>query len=148
MACGFYCPAGESIGYSLYQMAIVDKERVPICHNNHTCYDYACYVGRRRRVCAIRRTGKLARAGEVFIRMKVKIIPPHIGVRCMAFMACGNEDCDHHGPHLSKPACCVPNQVRFCRRLEFFVTDIALTDLDSTLASNPNMAFKAKKDYR
>jgi hypothetical protein len=80
--------------------------------------------------------------------MKVKVIPPMEAVRCMAWVMCPVEACDHHRPHRAVPGCCFPNQVKYCPHVEGFVTDILITDFDSTLASDPNMAFKAHKDYR
>ena len=78
--------------------------------------------------------------------MKVKLIPMNRGVRCIAWLACPIADCDHHSPHAARMECILLNQVKYCPEIEGFVTDMPLTDFDSALANDPNLAFKAQRD--
>ncbi len=80
--------------------------------------------------------------------MKVKWIPQQLGVRCMAWLKCPNENCNHHYAHGARQSCILLHQVRYCEVVRGFVTDVPLSDFDSALANNPNLAFKAQKSYQ
>lgn len=79
--------------------------------------------------------------------MKVKWIPERLGVRCMAWLKCPHEGCDHYHAHGARYGCVLLYQVRYCRAVSGFVTDIPIYDFDSALANDPNLAFKAQKSY-
>ncbi len=78
--------------------------------------------------------------------MNVKLLTMNTTVRCMAWLACPIIDCDHHPIHAARMSCVLLNQVRYCSEIEGFITDIPLSDFDSALANDPNLAFKAQKD--
>lgn len=79
--------------------------------------------------------------------MKVKLIPQRTGVRCMTWLKCPNENCDHYHAHSARYGCVLLYQVRYCEVVRGFVTDVPLSDFDSALANDPNLAFKAHKSY-
>ena len=79
--------------------------------------------------------------------MKVRRIREGSSVRCMGWHGCCEENCQHFRPHSASfdRGCTHQRQVRYCPRARGFVTDVYLSDIDSNLKGNPNLAFKHKK---
>ena len=68
-------------------------------------------------------------------------------VRCIGWTACCQENCNHYAPHYASfnRGCTAQRQVQYCPRAKGFVTDILMSDIDSNLRGNPNLAFKHRK---
>lgn len=82
--------------------------------------------------------------------MKVRRIATEEVVRCMGWYACCEESCRHYEPHCAyfSSGCTRQRQVQYCSRVKGFVTDVHLSDIDSNLHNNPNLAFKHQKTSR
>jgi hypothetical protein len=64
----------------------------------------------------------------------------------MAWHVCNYGDCRHHNFHYADWRCAGFNQVKYCGKVRGFVTDIPADEMDKELASDPNLAFKFRKD--
>lgn len=71
-------------------------------------------------------------------------------VRCMAWYACSREECKHHRVHIASRRCAykIVDQVKWCMKVKGFVTDIPLDEIDRKVSSDPNLAFRMRKDVK
>ena len=67
-------------------------------------------------------------------------------VRCKYWVVCNSKHCDHYDPHNVRECCMMLSPVKYCRVVKGFVHDIPIEDIDSNYQSNPNLAFKAKRE--
>ena len=67
--------------------------------------------------------------------------------RCKYWITCNAEDCAHYEPHkVGVSSCMMMSPVQYCRKVKGFVHCVPLSDLDSNMQYDPNLAFKAKRD--
>ena len=78
--------------------------------------------------------------------MKVRRLRRSQAVRCMAWFACRSKDCGHHQYHGARTSCVGSNQVKYCPVVKGFVSDIPVELIDKDAATDPNLAFRIRKD--
>jgi len=79
-------------------------------------------------------------------------------VRCMAWHACNRESCNHHPIHeaWAHEGCVTLNpfinrryaKTQFCPKVQGYVRDIPLHEIDSNVMNDPNLAFRMKKSRK
>ena len=78
--------------------------------------------------------------------MKLRKIRAGAVVRCMAWHVCNNGECAHHNFHMAHKKCIGLNQVKYCECMHHFVSDIPADEINKEISSDPNLAFRIKKD--
>jgi len=78
--------------------------------------------------------------------MKIRKVRRGTIVRCIAWYICQSGHCNHHNFHTAHGRCSGFNQVKYCQRINEFVTDVPADEIDKSIASDPNLAFRFKKD--
>ena len=78
--------------------------------------------------------------------MKVYKLGRGRAVRCMGWFACTKKNCQHYLIHLTDERCIGLEQVKYCSYVSGFVTDLPHEMIDKDAASDPNLAFRIRKD--
>ena len=77
--------------------------------------------------------------------MSLSRIHAETPVRCIGFVACTRNSCDHYNVHFPAIPCRAP-RVKYCPRIKQWVADISVIEIDESFADDPNAAFKAMKE--